>query len=196
LKVLLVQPLLNPGYDLPPLGIASVASALKESGHEVRILDFNLQPKLGASVKASVSKCLKYDVDLIGLTCWGNMAPFVIEFSKRYKSVNPEAKIVIGGEYASLRPEDILRESRADFIVRGEGEQTLPQLIREIEEGGNPYKVEGISYRRSNRIISTPDRRLMDMDDIPFTDWGLFDDLNEYKGYAERSHSSKPRMPL
>jgi len=187
MKVLLINPLYDPGFpeSLPPLGLASLASVAEKNGHEVKILDLNLKFKEGATVESSVSSSLRYDADVIGLTCWGNTTPFVIEFCKKFKSIRPETKLVIGGEYASFKAESILKESAADFVVRGEGEETFVHLLHAIESGEKIDRVFGISYRESDKIVSLPDRPLIDMDNLPFINWGIIDNLREYKAYKK-----------
>ena len=189
MRVLLIQPPFSPEYNLPPLAIGALASAVQMAGHEVKILDLNLHFEVGMSVESSVSKCAKYGADVVGLTCWGNMSPFVIEFCRRFKSIRPEVKLVIGGEYATFRSEDILRESKADFVVRGEGEQTFSRLLSTLEQGGKTDKIEGITYREVDKIVSQPGNpSFMDMDKLPLINWNLFDDLKKYSGYGRFGH--------
>jgi len=186
LKVLLIQPPFNPEYNLPPLALGTLASAVDAAGHEVKILDFNLKFKDGIPIKSAVYKSLKYDADVVGLTCWGNMSPFVIEFCKMFKSIQPETKLVIGGEYATFRSEDILRKSKADFVVRGEGEETFIKLLDTLEHNGKISKLQGITYRKGDKIISLPDNpHFLDMDKLPFINWNLFEDLKKYDGYGK-----------
>jgi len=188
MKVLLVNPLFDPDDPdaVPPLGIAALASFMQTKGHEVRILDLNLQNRIGASVESSVSKSLMYEADVVGLTCWGNLTPFIIEFCRLFKSRRPETKLVIGGEYASFRAESILKESKGDFIVRGEGEETFSHLLHVFEGKENVGQVKGITYKEPDGILHLSDRRpLMNMDDLPFVKWDLFDDLEQYRGYRD-----------
>ncbi|MEM2126691.1 MAG: radical SAM protein [Candidatus Bathyarchaeia archaeon] len=179
MKILLVQPPFSPESIVPPLGLASIASSLILEDYDVQVKDFNLQWK--RNIDEMVKEALRADCDLIGLTCWGNMAPFCIEFSKKIKEKDPSIKIILGGEIATFLFEKLLKTGFIDFIVKGEGEKTIVDLIKTLENGGKPYKVKGIAYIDKNRIISTEMRQPCELDSLPLPAWNLFDSIKEYQ---------------
>jgi anaerobic magnesium-protoporphyrin IX monomethyl ester cyclase len=109
------------------------------------------------------------------------MAPFCIEFSKKLKEEDPSLKIILGGDIATFLSEKLLKIGSIDFIVKGEGEKTIVELIEIIEKGEKPSKVNGIAYREENTIISTEIRQPCDLDDLPFPAWDLFEPLEKYQ---------------
>jgi B12-binding domain/radical SAM domain protein len=76
-----------------------------------------------------------------------------------------EAVFVAGGPHPSARPEEALRSF--DYVVIGEGEETLPELIGVIKGKGDPETVLGIAYRRDGEIRITPRRDYVDLDRYP-----------------------------
>ncbi len=72
----------------------------------------------------------------------------------------PSAYVILGGIHASVQPEWHLEESAPDFIVVGEGEETIIELLTELESGNmNPAKVHGLAFRGNDgRIVMTPTR--------------------------------------
>lgn len=76
-----------------------------------------------------------------------------------------EAVFVAGGPHPSARPEEALRSF--DYVVIGEGEETLPELISVIKGGGDPETVRGIAYMRDGAIRITPQREEVDLDLYP-----------------------------
>ncbi|HII06718.1 MAG TPA: TIGR04013 family B12-binding domain/radical SAM domain-containing protein [Methanotrichaceae archaeon] len=76
-----------------------------------------------------------------------------------------EAVFVAGGPHPSARPEEVLRYF--DYVVIGEGEETLPELIGAIKEGGDPERVRGIAYKRDGTVRITPGRDHVDLDKYP-----------------------------
>ena len=76
-----------------------------------------------------------------------------------------EAVFVAGGPHPSARPEEALR--RFDYVVIGEGEETLPELISVIKGGGDPAGVKGIGYRQDGIARLTLPREDVDLDLYP-----------------------------
>jgi len=189
MNILLVQPPSSPKWNLPPLSIASLASSLRNQNYEVEVIDFNL--KWEKSIDEMVSEARRKKYDIVGLTCWGNMAPFCIEFSRKLKEKDPSIKIVLGGALATFMAEDLLRLGSTDFVVKGEGENTIVDLVEQIETDGDPSKVEGIAYRQADRVFSTAARAPANLDDLPFPAWDLFEDLDTYQKYQ-----SDKQLPL
>lgn len=74
---------------------------------------------------------------------------------------------IAGGPHPSGSPEETLEYF--DYVVIGEGEETLPELVKAILESGNPQKVSGIAYRdaKTGKVIRTPKRPYADLDFYP-----------------------------
>ncbi len=74
------------------------------------------------------------------------------------------ALYIAGGPHASALPEEVLQHF--DFAVIGEGEETLPELLRAIEEGSDPAAVKGIAFRQgSGQDQYRPDQYKQDQKD-------------------------------
>jgi B12-binding domain/radical SAM domain protein len=76
-----------------------------------------------------------------------------------------KAVYIAGGPHPSALPEEALQHF--DFVVIGEGEETLPELIRAIEGGLDPAEVKGIAYRSGDRVFFTGGRAPVDLDLYP-----------------------------
>ena len=92
------------------------------------------------------------------------------------KSNNPDAVTILGGVHPTFMYEEVLNSSSAvDYVVIGEGEITLCQLLMVLEAGGNPATVPGIAFRQDDTIVTTPKRCFMEsIDELP-TAWDLLD---------------------
>ncbi|HPJ29816.1 MAG TPA: TIGR04013 family B12-binding domain/radical SAM domain-containing protein [Methanothrix sp.] len=75
------------------------------------------------------------------------------------------AVFVAGGPHPSARPEEALQ--RFDYVVIGEGEETLPELLGVIKGGGDPETVRGIAYKRDGAVRITPKREYVKLDLYP-----------------------------
>ena len=81
------------------------------------------------------------------------------------REANLDAIFVAGGPHPSALPEEVLEHF--DFVVVGEGEETLPELIRAITDGRDPRLVKGIAYKSAGRICFTEKRAPVDLDLYP-----------------------------
>ncbi len=169
MKVLLVSPPHSSAVESvlggasPPLGLAYVASSLEEDGHEVRIVDSRAMGYGLSQIKREISS---FYPDVVGLTATTPAIYSAYKVADVAKQVSRDTKVVLGGSHASFMAEDVLRECPSiDFVVRGEGEETVRELLRSIED---PKKVLGITYRERGVIKSTPNRLLIkSLDDLP-----------------------------
>ena len=83
----------------------------------------------------------------------------------RAREAKLDAVFVAGGPHPSALPEEVLEHF--DFVVVGEGEETLPDLIKAITDGGDPGTVKGIAYKSAGRICFTEKRAPVDLDLYP-----------------------------
>nr|WP_316969195.1 TIGR04013 family B12-binding domain/radical SAM domain-containing protein [Candidatus Methanocrinis alkalitolerans] len=91
-----------------------------------------------------------------------------------------KAVYVAGGPHPSARPEEALRSF--DYVVIGEGEETLPELIEVIRSGGDPETVRGIAYSRDGIVRITPAREYVDLDRYPPFQPPIFSPLEISRG--------------
>ena len=102
-----------------------------------------------------------------------NDAVKTLECAKR---VNPRVVTILGGVHPTFCFEEVLNATSAvDYIICGEGEQTLVELLRTLESGGTPDTVAGLAFRRDGAIVRTAPRAFAgSLDDLPAA-WDLLD---------------------
>jgi len=156
----------------PPLGILYCAGVLKEGGIEVSLLD---QPAKGFSLDQTVKWVKKEDPGIVGFSVLLSTAKEAPKIAERVKAENPNITVVFGSHHSTFNADRILEKYPfVDIVVRGEGEYTSLEIARCIEKRRELDKVEGITFRKNGRIVSTPDRALnKDMDALPFPDRDL-----------------------
>jgi radical SAM superfamily enzyme YgiQ (UPF0313 family) len=158
----------------PPLGLLYLATILRENGIDVSILD---QPGQGLTIDETTKWILQQTPDVLGFSALTSSGITAALISKQVKQKNPNIKIVIGNHYATFNPERILKQyPQIDIVVRGEGEQTIIQLVSCLEKDGDLSTVKGIHYRKNQIIIANPDQPLTkNLDTLPFPDRSLID---------------------
>jgi radical SAM superfamily enzyme YgiQ (UPF0313 family) len=154
------------GVSSPPLGLAYIASMLRQS-HEVKIVDSNI---LNYAIGDVERELRSFNPDVVGIT---SVTPSIYEAYKvaeTAKKVREDCKVVFGGPHATFMPRQTMDECKyIDIIVRGEGEETTRELIENIEKGVSLNGVKGITFREKNEIIDTEPRPFIkNIDDIPF----------------------------
>ncbi|MGQ9459884.1 MAG: B12-binding domain-containing radical SAM protein [Candidatus Bathyarchaeaceae archaeon] len=158
----------------PPLGILYCAGVLMDHGIEVSILD---QPAKGFSLNQTLSWVKREDPDILGFSVLLSAAKEAPKIAECVKAENPDITIVFGNYHATFNAERILEKYPfVDIIVKGEGEYTSLELAKCLEKNGNLAEVEGITFRKKGKIVSTPDRLLIkNVDNLPFPDRNLTD---------------------
>jgi len=187
-KICLISPPYNSdvksvvGVSSPPIGLAYLASVLRDE-HEVKIVDANI---LGYSMD-DVRRVLKeFYPDIVGVTSVTPSIPQAYRVAKMAKEVRNDCKVLIGGPHATFLPHQTLKECEyIDVVSRGEGEETVRELAKAVENGGIE-KVKGITFRKGDQIISNEPRSFIkDIDEIPFPSWDLLP-MDKYQFYGER----------
>jgi anaerobic magnesium-protoporphyrin IX monomethyl ester cyclase len=151
---------------VPHLGLCSMAAALE--GHEVRIADLVLVHR---GIGAWLSRLLaEVRPQLVGISCMSFQYPSALKTARICRAVDPRVKIVLGGYHPTLQAGEIAEEGDCpfDFLVRGEGEKTLPALVRLLEAGGGDFSsLPGLSWWCRGEIVHNPAGGLLDPDAIP-----------------------------
>jgi anaerobic magnesium-protoporphyrin IX monomethyl ester cyclase len=107
------------------------------------------------------------------------------DLASRIKAVDPEALIVFGGIHPTVAPEEVLSHA-VDVLVRGEGEETLRELIELVLDGKSFDHIKGISFLRGGEFVQNPDRPLIEnLDAIPPFPYHLFEkNLGRYPNFS------------
>jgi len=145
-SVLLIYPFFIPSRDrsifrFPPLGLSYLAASLQEAGHEVHLLDCTFINRNDALSTAKANSA-----EVIGIYCMVTMLEDCRWFAQHLRD-NCQL-LVAGGPLPTCDPLPFLEHF--DVVVRGEGEQTMKELLHAYEEGLDLNCVPGIVHRTSN----------------------------------------------
>jgi len=168
----------------PPLGLLYIASSLRARGHEeVEVLDAFCRNLNGAQLAERV---LQAKPDLFGINCSTHTFLDAIDALRKIHEASPDTTLVMGGYHSTFAAEKILRDYPiVDYVIKGEAERALPDLVDRLESGKRPADVEGISYLDDGQLVSQPLAVIKDLDILPFPDRSLLGDL-EY-GYFHQN---------
>ncbi len=164
--------------NYPPVNLSELAGYLIEKGFKnTKIIDLNFEIKnkfdVANIVNIGFNILFKKKPDVICITCNALQFPFVCELSSLIKT-KTQIPVVVGGVMPSLSLELVLNLSKADFVVRGEGEQTLVELLQNIKNNRNIKQIDGISYYEQNgSVVHNKDRAFIDIDCLPKPEFKL-----------------------
>ena len=166
------------GQPYAPIGTLQAAALMRTSGHEVQFLDnmFSYGPEevIPALQQNDPDYFILYDDGFNYLTkmCLTNMREAAFDMMKFAKQKG--AVVIVSSSDATDRFEEYLKEG-ADFVLLGEAEQTLLELLVALDEKDKDLLIiPGIAYQWQGATIRTTKRNLIrDLDELPFPAWDL-----------------------
>ena len=128
------------------IGLAYLAAVLEENDYEVTIIDC---PASEIDLEKLKTKLSSIEPDLIGITSMTPTIQSALQSANIAKEVCPNAMIVLGGPHTTFMDKQVLEEEKdVDVIVRGEGEQTLLEIVKNISNNNNNLnEIQGINKK-------------------------------------------------
>jgi magnesium-protoporphyrin IX monomethyl ester (oxidative) cyclase len=199
-RVLLMFPPTRLGKELlprlmPPLGISHLASVIRDD-YEVRLLDANGTDfeqvvdlprgfrRNGMSYDAIREVIEEFRPDFVGMTClFSSVWPVIAELCEVIKDVDPGILTAAGGCHPTFLTRQCMDETPAiDFIVKGEGEYSLRDLLKTLNAGGDLRTVDGLAFRHDGGVfINEKVGYIPDLDGLPYPARDMLD-LDMYSG--------------
>ncbi len=140
----------------PPLALGALSYALKHRrGDETMIVDGRLE-KLSA--QSILARAARFNPDVIGITSMTTGAPDAARLIESVKSRWPSVPVVYGGPHATGCGPGLLENCRADYLVVGEGEDAMVELLDALEGGADVTGIKGIASRADGEVVYAGDR--------------------------------------
>ena len=153
-----------PYHAWTPLAILSLGAYLEQHGVEVEYFDERIHKK------ERFKDIVKRRPLLIGLstmTCY--QIKNTLRLASLARRINPEIPLVWGGTHPSMCAEQTLESELVDFVVKGEGEQTLLGLVHELQTGRTDFNnIDGLGWKSNGKNILNKDREFLNIEDLPF----------------------------
>jgi len=165
-----------------PISLATMAGVLEEAGHTVLLTDCIVENVDAFSLAAVAGR---FEPDLIVLNVATPSVESDMANARMLKSTCPRSLVGAFGIHVTALPEDaFLMNPALDFVIRGEPEQAVSELVR---AGLNPEGVAGLSWRDGDEVVHEPDRPpLPDIDSLPFPAWHLVDRKRYIMPFTDR----------
>lgn len=157
---------------IPRLGSVLLGTILRAQGLTVKVVVEEVcQPDY---------RTLDFKPDLVGISSISSTAPRAYALADFYREQG--LPVVLGGAHPSFLPEEGLQH--ADYVICGEGDEALPELLKVLNNGGDLAQVGNLSYRDGDTVRRNPWRPFLDdLDSLPIPDYNL---IHGWKG--KRAH--------
>ena len=166
----------------PPITLASVAAVL-EKNHEVSIIDTPTEGwknlvemdgnryRVGLSARTIAERIKQFNAQVVVVEIpFSGWAKAALEVVSEAKKVSKNTTIVLIGLHPTARPQDCLMNTDVDFVVIGEPENTVSELVASLEQGKCDFKgIDGLGFRDNGKPVLTSKRvPIKDLDSLPF----------------------------
>ncbi len=205
-KVLLVYPNLQM-VNLLPSNIAVLSAYLKETGIDVMVFDTTLYPTAEKSVdeirmehmqlrpfnlkergvkykdtdifedfKKAVSE---YKPNVIGVSAMDDTYELGMDLISRVRDKGMH--VIVGGVRPTFSPEEVINNKKVDSICIGEGEKALLELCKKMEIHEDITGIKNLWVKRDGKIYKNGLRELVDINNIPYEDFGVFEEKRLFR---------------
>ena len=170
-------------YLPPPYGIIQLAAYLEKEAKdtEIEVLDCNAKK---VDWKGLEQRIESFKPDIVASSALSTCNTYVVARTlETAKRINPNILTVTGGQHFTVTAQESLEAyPEIDVIVRGEGEQTLTELVQNASKKTAFPKIPGMSFRHKGQILHNPDRPLIeDLEALPYPGYHLVKDtVNKY----------------
>jgi len=222
LNVLFVWPHRD-SYGFKSIGVSLLSGIAKKKGWKTKLFDtthidfdFVIGKDIGESVKLFKPVDLKpyglnkvkcdvkdefdkivedFKPDCIAFSVLSGEKVIAAEIAEHAKKKFPDAMTLWGGKYPTIMPEEALSLQGVDFVCIAEGLEVFEEFLTAIEEKSDLYNIKNIWGKRDGKIIKNDIRPVkMNLDEIPYVDWSIFDKKQFYKVFNGKVYVSGDHM--
>ena len=187
----------------PPLGLGYLAAMLETRGIEVKIFDSLIEGlsneerisdeiiRIGASFGQIEDVIRIFSPDIVGVSnLFSRQAKNAEKLYEIAKKVDPRITVIAGGAHPTVVPEIVMKDKNVDYVILGEGEQTLIALVEHLEGKRRIEECDGIAFRDGDTVKIIPKTYFIrDLDAIPFPARHLLN-MDKYAGLSD-SHGTR-----
>jgi anaerobic magnesium-protoporphyrin IX monomethyl ester cyclase len=179
----------NGRFRSPPLAVGYILANVRQQGFSVKYIDMDA---CLITVDRLLSFIERNRPRLIGITAVTTVVNTAAAVARIIKDKWADIPVCLGGVHATMIPRQTVDEFQVfDFIVRGEGEETIPDVLRRLNEGRSDLKeISGVITRDNKDETS---RLVQDIEHLPMPAWELFD-LFRYPGVD--LHRTRRELPI
>lgn len=148
---------------IPRIGSLILATILRDRGYGVRVILEEVE---------HVDTGEFAEADVVCISTLTSTAPGSYMYADFIRNVYPDKLVIMGGTHPTFVPDEALEH--ADFVIRGEGEGALVELLQCLQAGENYRNIANLSWKEDGRCCHNPERpKAEDLDFLPIPDFNL-----------------------
>lgn len=165
-----------------PLGLAYICAVLEKEGHQIAVIDALIEGfdheaqqerhliRYGLPDEELKKRIRDFSPDLVGVSClFSTQSDNAHNACKIVKEISESILTVMGGAHPSAMPAETLRDKSVDFVVIGEGEYTMRDLLKRLESKADLSALDGLAFRKGGKIVVNPKTKFIEaLDCLPF----------------------------
>lgn len=178
-------------YPVVPNGLACVASALSDAGHEVRFLDLcferhpvNAATRAAIDFRPDVTGVSVRNIDNSDAIALRHYTPEAKSVFRALREAAPGSTLIAGGAAFGVAPESLFDELDVDYAVAGDGERASVRLVSALVAGNEVPPIPGIVRRVNGTIHFAPPGEDADLDTLPSPALSRWIDLAKYQRHG------------
>lgn len=184
------------GYTEPPFGLCYLAAVTRQQGYRTSIVDAQA---LNLDLQETIKAILETAPDYVGITITTQLIISAEAVARELKKRRPKIIVIVGGAHVTALPESTLKDNTCfDFAVLGEGENTLCELLKTLEEGKDLKQVSGLVIRQSSGDVFTTGQRpaIRNLDELPYPAFDMLPSMGKYYRVSTQSVNRLPALSL
>lgn len=156
------------------LGLAYLHSVIENSGYLINTKNYNTSQE-SSSFSEIKNKLVEFRPDYLLIQMFSMNRKSSYDVLKVARALNKGMKIIAGGVHATIMYDQLLNNFDIDYIVLGEGERTIIELLKALDSGGSVRDIKGIAYKVNGKVIKNAERELIqNLDELPLPKHSLF----------------------
>lgn len=187
MKILFLMPL---AYSVYQIQLGALSAYLKRHGHEVEYMEFILTGQFDrASQDRLLNKLKTFSPDIVGFSSYELSFEWIMEMSTYVKS-KIDVPIIVGGYFATLKPDLVIAHPAVDMVCVGEGERPLAELLERMKNNREILDIKSLYIKKGSNIYKNKVGDLFEnLDELPFIDRTIID-YQGHIGYPTGKHDA------
>lgn len=174
LDILLVVSPTNARSPHMPFYYLYLAGYIEEHGYKVKVADFK-KKSMQENLDLIYREIKNTNPRFVGLAAFVTDFGVMCDLAKTIKKIS-DAVVIVGNAHPSTNPEDFIHPgSDFDIAVRGEGEETLEDILKFYKTPEDAHKIKGIAYLENGKAVNTPVRKFLEGDKWGKPAYHMFD---------------------
>lgn len=176
------------------ISVAYLSTVLKEAGHTVKVafdralfddkqyFTIPFLANLFSDQKGMVDAIVAEKPDILALSCFSDNYQWCLDVVREVQKHQP-CTTVWGGMHPTSCPDELLLRDEVDYVILGEGEEAMKELLEALENGGSPDAIPNLCYRKNGTAVQNQPRPLQNPEQFPEVDKSVFEEfipMDEY----------------